>query len=100
MELAVEAFELSGPIVKEVAQTELTVNQSVNKGKEKEPRSSDIKVLESLSKELHTLDSSLNKMFQQVGPGRGHPHGHDKKSEYAKGKDCQRWINGSRQARQ
>jgi hypothetical protein len=59
-----EAFELSGPIVKEVAQAELTVTQSVNKAKEKEPRSSDTKVLESLSKEIHTLDSSLNKMFR------------------------------------
>ncbi len=68
-----EAFELSGPIVKEVAQTELTVKQSVNKAKEKETRSSDTKVLESLSKEIHTLDSSLNKMFQQAGPDRGIP---------------------------
>ena len=82
------AFELSGPIVKEVAQAELTVKQSVNKAKEKEPRSIDTKVLESLSKEIHTLDSSLNKMFQQVESDRGPPHVKDKKAEYAKSRDC------------
>jgi hypothetical protein len=58
-----------------VAQAELTVKQSVNKAKEKEMRSSDIKLLESLVKELYTLDSTLNKMYQQAGPGRGHPNG-------------------------
>ena len=42
-ELAMKTFELSGPLVKPVAQSELTVNQSVNKTTEKELRSSDMK---------------------------------------------------------
>ncbi len=91
--LAMKAFELSGPLVKAVAQSELTTKQSVIKAKEKEIRSSSIKLLESLVKELHTLDSTLNKMYQQAGPGRGHPNG-KAKIEYAKGKDCHRWLNG------
>jgi hypothetical protein len=32
-------------------------------------------------------------MYQQAGPGRGHPNG-KAKIEYAKGKDCHRWLNG------
>jgi hypothetical protein len=74
-ELAMKVFELSGPFVKAVAQAELTTKQSVIKAKEKEIRSSDIKLLESLVKELHTLDSTLNKMYQESGPGRRHPNG-------------------------
>jgi hypothetical protein len=92
-ELAMKAFELSGPLVKVVAQAELTAKQSVIKTKEKEIRSSDIKLLESLVRELHTLDSTLNKMYQQAGPGRRHPNG-KAKIEYANGKDCHRWLNG------
>jgi hypothetical protein len=41
-----KAFKLSDPIVKAVAQAELTVKQSVTKAKEKELRSGDVKVLE------------------------------------------------------
>jgi hypothetical protein len=47
-ELAVKAFELSGPLVKSVAQAELAAKQSVIKANEKEIRSCDIKVLESM----------------------------------------------------
>jgi hypothetical protein len=57
-ELAMKSFELSGPFVKTVAQAELTAKQSVIKAKEKEIRSSDIRLLESLVKELHTLDNT------------------------------------------
>jgi hypothetical protein len=53
-----KSFELSGPFVKTVAQVELTAKQSVIKAKEKEIRSSDIRLLESLVKELHTLDNT------------------------------------------
>jgi hypothetical protein len=88
-----KAFELLCPHVKAVAQAEMTAKQSVIKAKEKEIRSSDIKLLESLVKELHTLDSTLNKMYQQAGPGRRHPNG-KAKIEYAKGKDCHWWFNG------
>jgi hypothetical protein len=72
-----------------------TANQVYQiKAKEKEIRSSDIKLLKSLVRELHTLDNNtLNKMYQQVGPGRRHPNG-KAKIEYAKGKDCHRWLNG------
>ncbi len=84
-ELAVKAFELSGPLVKSVAQAELAAKQSVIKAKEKELRPSDLKVLESLVKELHNLDCSLNKMFQQTGSGRGPPNGKVKMTEYANG---------------
>jgi hypothetical protein len=77
-ELVMKAFELSGPFVKTVAQAELTTKQSVIKAKEKEIRSSDIKMLESLVKELHTLDSTLNKTYQQAGSGRGYPNGKTK----------------------
>ncbi len=93
VELTMKTFELSGPLVKTMAQAELTVKQSVIKSKEKEIRSSDIKLLENLVKERHTLDSTLNKMYQQAGPGRSHPNG-KAKIEYAKGKDCHRWLNG------
>ena len=89
-ELAMKAFELSGPIVKAVAQTELAVKQGVTKAKEKELRSSDVKVLENLAKEVGILASSLNKMFKQAESG----HGKDKKIEYAKSRDCNRWLNG------
>ena len=51
----VKVFELSGPLVKSVAQAELAAKQSVIKAKEKELRSTDLKVLESLVKELHIL---------------------------------------------
>jgi hypothetical protein len=88
-----KAFELSGPLVKAVAQAELTAKQNVIKTREKEIRSSDIKLLESLVKELHTLDNTPNKMYEQAGPGRRHPNG-KAKIEYAKGKDCHRWLNG------
>ena len=80
-------------LVKAVVQAELTAKQSVIKAKEKEIRSSDIKLLESLVKELHTLDSTLNKMYEQAVPGRRHPNG-KAKVEYVKGKDCHRWLNG------
>jgi hypothetical protein len=88
-----KTFELSGPLVKAVAQTELIVKQSVIKAKEKGIRSSDIKLLESLVKEFHTLDSTLNKMYHQEGSVRRYPNG-KAKIEYAKGKDCHRWLNG------
>ena len=93
-ELAMKAFELSGPIVKSVAQAELTVKNSVSKAKEKELRSSDVKVLETLAKEISALGSSLNKMFQQAESGRGPPRGKDNKAEYAKSRDCHKWLNG------
>jgi hypothetical protein len=51
-------------------------------------------LLESLVKELHTLDSTLNKMYQQAGPGLRHPNGKAKLAEYVKGKDCHKWLNG------
>jgi hypothetical protein len=81
-ELVMKAFELSGPLVKAVPQTELTAKQSVIKDEEKEIRSSDIKLLESLVRELHTLDSTLNKVYQRAGPVRRHPNG-KAKIEYA-----------------
>jgi hypothetical protein len=92
-ELAVKAFELSGPLVKSVAQAELSAKQSVIKAKEKEIRSCDIKVLENVVTELHNLGISLNKMFQQTGSVRGKDNNAIKK-EYAKGKDCYHWLNG------
>jgi hypothetical protein len=88
-ELAVKTFELSGPLVRtlKVRLSELFFFQ------EKEIRSSDIKLLESPVKELHTLDVTLNKMYQQAGPVRGHPNG-KAKIEYSKVKDCHKWLNG------
>jgi hypothetical protein len=59
----------------------------------KETKSSDIKLLESLVKELHTLDSTLNNMYHKVGSDRGHPNG-KAKIDYVKCKDCHRWLNG------
>jgi hypothetical protein len=95
-ELAMKSFELSGPFVKTVAQAELTAKQSVIKAKEKEIRSSDIRLLESLVKELHTLDNTscwyIHFKYQQEGPDAGHPNG-KAKIEYVNGKDCHRWLN-------
>ena len=81
-------FELSVPIVKAVAQAELTVKQSVTKVKDKELRSSDVKVLENLVKEVSVLASSLNKCSSRRN------HGKDKKAEYVMSRDCHKWLNG------
>jgi len=74
-----KAIELSGPLVKALAQAELTEKHSVIKAKEKEIRSSDIKLLESLVKELDVTrtekSASLSmtparkeKILQQANP--------------------------------
>ena len=83
-----KAFEWSVPIVKSVDEAELSVKQRVDKVKEKELRSSDVKVLENFSKEVSVLTSSLNKMFKQVESDRGPSHGKDKQTEYDKSRDC------------
>ena len=91
-ELVMKAFELSVLIVKAVAQAELTVKQSVIKAKDKELRSSDVKVLENLAKEVSVLDSSLNKMFKQAESGLESSHGKDKKKSMSRAGTV---INGS-----